>query len=100
MKQVTGLRYIYKLEADKLVKNNWSIEIKETNKKELVKKNILIGLADSQGFRFIKEIANIQDEEEETKFREYIASIVFGSKGQFDEACKKGITINGKLFKR
>ena len=64
MKQVTGLRYIYKLEADKLVKNNWSIEIKETNKKELVKKNILIGLADSQGFRFIKEIANIQDEEE------------------------------------
>ena len=100
MKQVTGLRYIYKLEADKLVKNNWSIEIKETNKKELVKKNILIGLADSQGFRFIKEIANIEDDEEEFRFRNYIASIVFGSKGQFDEACKKGITINGKLFKR
>lgn len=100
MKQVTGLRYIYKIESNRLAKNDWNIKIDDKDKRELIKTRQLIGLADSQGFRFIKELGKINDNEEESGFRKYIASIVFNSVEHFDYACKNGITINGDKFLR
>ena len=105
MKQVTGLRYIYKIDTveDKdfkiIKKQKWTLDIKSSDS-ELIAKRELIGLADSQGFRFIKEIAKIKDKNEKTDFRKYIVAIVFETKKDFDEACKLGVTINGIKYLR
>lgn len=100
MKQVTGLRYIYKIESNRLAKNDWDIVIDDKDKRELIRSRQLIGLADSQGFRFIKELGNIKDKDEECGFRKYIVSIVFNSIEHFDYACENGVIVNGNRFLR
>ena len=120
MKQILNQRYTYKIKSSYLERNKWNIKIKD--KGQAIKDRFLVGVNDSQGFRFIreltnteyiksenkineikrkiknnknsKELKNLYNELYNAKTEEHICNVVFNSKKQYDKACEKGFIIN------
>lgn len=84
-------RLVYKINSNKLDRNDYDIRIVYD---EAMKKKEVVAMGDNQIFRWIKKLTKNKEQ-----FCPEIIAIIFQNKKQFDKALKKCI-INGKNFKR
>lgn len=88
-----GLRQIVKIETRRFKKANWDLTV---SKGELLKRQEIVALGDSQLFRWLNKIV---EDENQGDFKDYLIAVVSNSKTDFKRACK-GFKFNGKEYVR
>jgi hypothetical protein len=71
-KQLTSLKYIYKIDSSRLRNSNWDLSI---SPEEAFKNEEVVSLADSSVLRFIREIENVDSDLVESEVKQIKAKI-------------------------
>ena len=93
MKQLSELKQIVKIETKRLKKSNWDLKV---DKKELLQRQEVVALGDSQLFRWLDELTV---DEHQCSFKNYIVAVVSNGKTDFKRACR-GFRFNGYEYVR
>ena len=93
MKSLSDLKQIVKIETKRLKKSNWNLTV---SKKELLQRQEVVALGDSQLFRWLDELTV---EEKQGSFKNYLVAIVANGKTDFRRACR-GFMFNGYEYTR
>lgn len=93
MKSLSDLKQIVKIETKRLKKSNWNLTV---SKKELLQRQEVVALGDSQLFRWLDELTV---EEKQGSFKNYLVAIVANGKTDFRRACR-GFMFNGHEYTR